>query len=463
MKKILIVIMLLFGIAINGLILLLPVECSQTTMMLRLRIMAEESQSYQFFYTNEGVFTEEKSVRVDYTGMGNEELLEVVIPKETSILRFDFGEKAGKHMLLKFALVYADKEIFNSVEQAATLISEEHMISSANWGEQAVIITSGTDGYVILDLSKAGLEEGMKEAERSFRLQENMKKLVLFDVLFILAFFGFLRFYNYIKVYCLELWQNRKVIFNLSKNDFKIKYAGSYLGIVWAFIQPIVTIAVYWFVFQVGFRSGDVQGNIPYIVWLMTGLIPWFFFVEALSGGTNCLLDYNYLVKKVVFPINILPIIRILATYYIHIFFMLFMFIIYFLYGFTPDIYWFQVIYCELCLGIMLIGLVYATSALVVFFKDLSQIIVIVLQVGLWMTPILWDYRVLIENPLLLYILKLNPVFYIIEQYRNALIYKNWFFENFYYTMYFWMVNIALFGIGTLLFRKLKIHFADVI
>ena len=65
----------------------------------------------------------------------------------------------------------------------------------------------------------------------------------------------------------IDLWKNKRLIFNLAKNDFKTKYAGSYLGIFWAFVQPIVTILVYWFVFQVGFRSGTVS-EFPFVVWL---------------------------------------------------------------------------------------------------------------------------------------------------------------------------------------------------
>lgn len=76
-----------------------------------------------------------------------------------------------------------------------------------------------------------------------------------------------------------EMYNSRKMITSLATNDFKMKYAGSYLGIVWAFIQPIVTILVYWAVFQVGFRSGQVE-KVPFILWLMSGLIPWFFITK---------------------------------------------------------------------------------------------------------------------------------------------------------------------------------------
>ena len=93
----------------------------------------------------------------------------------------------------------------------------------------------------------------------------------------------------------IELLQNRKLIMNLAKNDFKTKYAGSYLGIVWAFVQPIVTILVYWFVFSVGLKAGNVS-DYPFVLYLVSGIVPWFFFQDALNGGTNALMEYNYLV-----------------------------------------------------------------------------------------------------------------------------------------------------------------------
>ncbi len=71
--------------------------------------------------------------------------------------------------------------------------------------------------------------------------------------------------------------KDRKLIINLAKNDFKVKYAGSYFGVFWAFFQPIIQILIFWFVFQVGFQAGPVKGY-PYVLWLIAGIIPWFFF-----------------------------------------------------------------------------------------------------------------------------------------------------------------------------------------
>ena len=104
-----------------------------------------------------------------------------------------------------------------------------------------------------------------------------------------------------------EIISNRKLIWDLSKNDFKTRFAGSYLGIIWAFVQPIVTVLVYWFVFEKGMHASGINLRsgitAPFVLWLIAGLVPWFFFQEVLSGGTNALMEYSYLVKKVGYQI----------------------------------------------------------------------------------------------------------------------------------------------------------------
>ncbi|MGG7153662.1 ABC transporter permease, partial [Clostridium neonatale] len=136
-----------------------------------------------------------------------------------------------------------------------------------------------------------------------------------------------------------DLYLNKRLIWNLSKNDFKTKYAGSYLGIIWAFIQPIVTILVYWFVFEFGLKAGSPIENVPFVLWFMAGLIPWFFFQEALMNATNCMMEYSYLVKKVVFKISILPIVKIISALFVHLVFIGFLFLVASIYGFYPSKY----------------------------------------------------------------------------------------------------------------------------
>ena len=263
------------------------------------------------------------------------------------------------------------------------------------------------------------------------------------------------------------VYESRKLIARLSVNDFKTKFAGSYLGIIWAFVQPVITILVYWFVFEKGMKPAAIRDaagtEVPYVLWLIAGMVPWFFFSDALSGGTRALLDYSYLVKKVVFKIDILPIVKIVSAVFVHLFFLAFAVLLYTLYGYYPDVYTLQVLYYSICLFVLVMGISYLTSAVVVFFRDLNQVINIVLQVGVWVTPIMWNIETMDISPVLKNLLKLNPLYYIVQGYRDAFIGKVAFFERWELTIYFWVVTIVFVVLGTHVFKKLRMHFADVL
>lgn len=295
--------------------------------------------------------------------------------------------------------------------------------------------------------------------------KEEMIKKIISCVILAAIYLVFLLKYEKIVILPVELFQNRQLIWKLSKNDFKTRYAGSYLGIVWAFVQPVITVLLYWFVFSVALpsRAVAVKGDItiPYILWLIAGIVPWFFFSEALSNGTNALLEYNYLVKKVVFKISILPIIKIISALFVHGFFLLFTVVLFSCYGYYPDLYTLQVFYYSACMFVFVLGLCYITCSIIIFFRDLGQIISIILQVGIWATPILWNITTL--SPKLRIIFKLNPMNYIVEGYRDSLIDKIWFWENFYSTAYFWILTMCVFAFGAIIFKRLKVHFADVL
>ena len=274
-------------------------------------------------------------------------------------------------------------------------------------------------------------------------------------------------YYDRIVTIPVELFQSRGLIWKLAKNDFKKRYAGSYLGIVWALAQPVVTVLMYWIVFdkvfqaRVEFVAADGEAP-PYVLYLMAGLVPWFYFSEAISQGTMALVEYTYLVKKVVFNISILPIIKVIAATFIHVFFVGILLVVAVCYGYTPTIYTIQLLYYSLCLVFFVLALSYLTSALVVFIRDLQQVISIALQIGMWATPIMWNIKMLPSDNMKT-LFKLNPLVYIVNGYRSAIFEEEWFWEHFYSSTYFWIFTISMFCIGTLVFRRLRSHFADVL
>ena len=197
---------------------------------------------------------------------------------------------------------------------------------------------------------------------------------------------------NYLTSLLKELVAKRKLIWELSKADFRKRFVGSYFGVVWMFIQPIVTVLIYWLIFgPIGFKSAPPVPNASYVQWLIPGIAPWFFFSEALNCGTGCLQEHNYLVKKVVFKVEILPVIKLISCLFVHVFFVLIMFFVFLISGKKPELSWIQIIYYSFATSMYALALTYLTSAIQVFFKDMAQIVSICLQFGMWLTPIMYD------------------------------------------------------------------------
>ena len=254
---------------------------------------------------------------------------------------------------------------------------------------------------------------------------------------------------------------NKKyLIYKFIKQDFVDKYVGHSLGMLWTFIQPISTIAILWFVFQVGLKSMPVN-DFPFILWLIAGILPWFFIVDSFQSATNSIVEKSYLVKKIVFSVELLPIVKILAACLVHIFFIFFMLGMFVYYGYQPSIFWIQILYYLFSALIFLLAISWISSSLIIFFKDTGQIVNMLLQFGFWGTPIFWSYKLLPDK--YMWIVEYNPVFYIIDGYRDSLINNIWFWNKLGIGIYFWSFTIILLGVSIMVFKKLRPHFSDLL
>lgn len=258
----------------------------------------------------------------------------------------------------------------------------------------------------------------------------------------------------------MDIIHNRRLLWQLTKKDFQARYLGSYLGILWAFIQPTITVLIFWFVFQVGFKSMPVD-NFPFILWLVCGMFPWFFISDSINSATNSIIENSYLVKKVVFRVALLPIVKIISAFIVHVFFIGVLILMFAIYGYMPTIYNLQIIYYVFAACCLLLGIAWLTSALTIFLKDIGQLIGMILQIAFWGTPIFWSFKLIPEEYVVF--LKLNPAYYIVEGYRNSFIYYRWFWEDFNVTIYYWIFTAVVLVIGAVSFKKLRPHFADVL
>ena len=260
--------------------------------------------------------------------------------------------------------------------------------------------------------------------------------------------------------FVMDLFKNRRLLWDLTKKDLKQRYLGSALGILWAFIQPTITVFILWFVFQVGFKSTPVD-DFPFILWLICGMFPWFYFNDGLMGATGSIIANGFLVKKVVFRVSLLPVIQLTSALIVNAFFLCVLFVMFTAYGYMPTVYWIQVFYYLFAMICLTFGLSLITSALMVFLKDVGQIVAMLLQFGFWGTPIFWSLKMIPVQ--FQWIFKINPMYYIVEGYRDSFIYHRWVWDVGFTSLGFWAITIVIILLGVFLFNKLRPHFADVL
>ena len=256
-----------------------------------------------------------------------------------------------------------------------------------------------------------------------------------------------------------SLWRDRNVIWQLARNDCRARFAASGLGVLWAFLQPLLNILVIWFVFQVGFKSMPVD-DVPFIVWYIPAFLSWNFFSEAVSQSTGSLLDYSYLLKKVNFNVTVIPLIKVVSAALIHAGFIVLILVINLVYGRIPTVYFVQILYYFICAFCLSAGLGWLLSSVSVFVKDIANVVSVVLQIGFWATPLFWDPSGM--SLVVKQLLKINPMYYVCMGYREAVVDRVWFWQHPVQMLYFWCVVILLFVCGSRLFMKLRPHFDDV-
>jgi teichoic acid transport system permease protein len=427
---------------------------------LKVTVKVEHPDTIQLFYTNNKGenFSEKNSIRMDINDIAKFKTLSFDLPSDRiSRFRIDTGSSNGKVYVNNIQIESKIKKYNWDAQKIKSEFEISEDIKDLQvQGDSLCFNVAGNNPYMVSgDIS--AIYTDLKNAGSL-----SVYIFISIAVMLVSAVYVFIIFYKRAIAFIKGIIRSKSLIFNLAKNDFKVKYAGSYLGIIWSFVQPVITILLYWFVFQIGFRSGSRPDGTPFIFWMICGIVPWFYFSEALMNATNCLLEYSYLVKKVVFQVSILPVVKIVSSLFIHMFFILFLFGILAISGIYPTIYTLQLFYYLLCMVILLLGIAWITSSLVVFLKDISQIINIVLQIGFWATPIVWSTD-LIPNKGIENLFKLNPMFYIVQGYRDSFVGNIWFWNRYNQTIYFWIVTGIIFFVGAFLFKKLRPHFSDVL
>lgn len=254
----------------------------------------------------------------------------------------------------------------------------------------------------------------------------------------------------------------RHQIFKLAKSDIIKTYSGAALGWAWALIKPTITIFVYWFAFSVGLRmGGDIEG-FPYILWLIAGIVPWFYMSDMITGGANAIRKYKFLVTKMKFPVATIPTFVSLAKLAVHFCLMILVVLIYTGFGFYPDRYIIQLPFYMLCMFLFFTCWALFSSMLSSISKDFYNLVKSLTTACFWLSGIMWDINK-IGNDTLRTILMFNPITYASSGYRNCFIYKAWFFEEPMQLICFFITLLVMAVLAVWSYKKLIKEIPDVL
>ena len=257
------------------------------------------------------------------------------------------------------------------------------------------------------------------------------------------------------------VWKNKKIIWGIGKNDFKNRFANTSLGAIWGFLQPFVFMITYVIVFQYILKVGSA-GNYPYVSWFLPAMSMWMTINDTIINASNSIRAYSYLVKKVVFPVDTIPVISVISSAFVSIFLFVISIIVSACFGYVPNIL--ILLYAIVSAYCFIIAFTRATSAIVTVIPDFSQLLNIMMQIFFWFTPIVWNIQMVAGHPTIEKILQCIPFTYLVGCARQAFIGENIITKGYgFYTAIFWIITIILYIWGNHIFKKTKKDFADVL
>ena len=259
-----------------------------------------------------------------------------------------------------------------------------------------------------------------------------------------------------------EQWQWRKQILSLGLFDLKKTSAGAVLGPLWFFAKPAVYILVFWFALEVGLRSADQTGSdVPYILWLMGGLVPWFYIQEILGTGINVFKRYSYLVTKIKFPLAGIPTIFSISTFVVQLGLVVALLIVYFLCGLPLDLYLLQLPVALVLMFVFFNMFSLVTSLLSAISKDFMNLMKTLSTPLFWLSGIIFNVFNL-GIPVIELVLMLNPITFIVTMYRCAVYDKMWIWDKPEAIIGFVVVFVVTLLVTLVIYRRTHEEVADV-
>lgn len=233
----------------------------------------------------------------------------------------------------------------------------------------------------------------------------------------------------------------------------------------WELINPVIQIMIYWFVFGTIRKRAPIEIDgmeVPFFAWLLAGFFLWIFCYQSIIKGSKAIYSRLRMLSKMNFPMSVIPNFVIFSNFYIHLILLIVSIIIFHFMGYYISVYYLQFIYFIFAAFCLLFAVSLITSTLSTIVRDFHMLLNSTLRMLLYMSGVLWPITLLSEFPLVMKLMKFNPLFYLIEGYRAAFFGTDWYFiTHWQYSLYFWGLVIVLLLIGSALHVKFRRHFID--
>jgi ABC-type polysaccharide/polyol phosphate export permease len=258
-----------------------------------------------------------------------------------------------------------------------------------------------------------------------------------------------------------KIYTQRSLIRNFVARDLRARYIGSFMGLFWSVIHPVVLLVSYTFVFSVilGIRLQPDAGTRSYPLFLFCSILPWLFFSDTLQRSSTIIIDNANLVTKTLFPSEILPLAVLLSAFVNHLTgFAILLCIIFFTIG-KVSVFILLIPVYFLLLMLFTLGIAWFVSSLNVFVRDVSQILSVVLTFWFWFTPIMYSMDRFPRK--LLFLVRYNPMAHVVTGYRDCLLRRRMPDLNIMAVLA--LAAVVVFAAGGLFFRKTKREFVDIL
>jgi len=258
-----------------------------------------------------------------------------------------------------------------------------------------------------------------------------------------------------------KIYTQRSLIRNFVARDLRARYIGSFMGLFWSVIHPVVLLVSYTFVFSVilGIRLQPDAGTRSYPLFLFCSILPWLFFSDTLQRSSTIIIDNANLVTKTLFPSEILPLAVLLSGFVNHLTgFAILLCIIFFTIG-KVSVFILLIPVYFLLLMLFTLGIAWFVSSLNVFVRDVSQVLSVVLTFWFWFTPIMYSMDRFPRK--LLFLVRYNPMAHVVTGYRDCLLRRSMPDLNIMAVLA--LAAVIVFAAGGLFFRKTKREFVDIL